>query len=72
MNRAQTLLMQIGGTANLVAGAEGHYWADGSTSARTRTRGRIKAGTYGKSLMAHFDREKFNVKREEQRAVKRD
>jgi hypothetical protein len=54
INSAKSLLNFIGGTASLVAGLEGHYWADASMAKKSRTRGRLKAGTYGKALMAHF------------------
>lgn len=63
-NQAQILLMRIGGTADLVAGAGGHFWADGSTQKRQRSRGRLKAGTYGRSLIAHFDQKRFDAKRQ--------
>ncbi|MDF2435454.1 MAG: hypothetical protein JWP44_5085 [Mucilaginibacter sp.] len=63
VNQAQLLLTLIGGTAQLVAGYDGHYWADNSTPKRQRTRGRVGGGTYGRSLMAHFDRKRFDAKR---------
>jgi hypothetical protein len=63
VNQAQLLLARIGGSAALVAGYGDHYWADASTAPRQRTRGRLKSGTYGASLMAHFDRKKFDAKK---------
>ncbi len=53
MNNAQKLLIKIGGTAVLVAGQDGHYWADNQT-AKSRRHGIPKAH-YGDTLQSHFD-----------------
>jgi hypothetical protein len=54
---ARTILAAIGGLAALVAGVNRHYYADHSTPKRKKhnSRGRLKAGTYGLNLRAHFD-----------------
>jgi hypothetical protein len=63
MNQAQLVLMMIGGTAELVAGVNDHYWADQSTEKKQRQRkGRIGRGTYGRNLMAHYDRKRAEAK----------
>lgn len=65
-NQAQKLLCRIGGLAELVAGKDGHYFADASTPKKSHKRPyygpegsngkRIKLrGSYGKSLISHFD-----------------
>lgn len=67
MNQAQQLLIRIGGTAELVAGYQGHYWADAQTSKKPRQRkGRIGRGTYGENLMAKFDSLRFEERRAKQ------
>ena len=38
MNQAQKLLVAIGGTAELVAGHMGHYFADAQTQKKTHAR----------------------------------
>ncbi len=59
LNLAQKLLVRIGGTAELVAGVGGHYWADASTSKKVPHRPRKCRGNYGKLLMAHFNSNGF-------------
>lgn len=64
MNQAQKLLVAIGGTAELVAGYQGHYWADTQTTKKHRQRkGRIGRGTYGETLRAHFDSKRVEAKK---------
>lgn len=55
MNNAQWLLYNIGGIAELVAGVNGHYFADYQTPKREPSRPRTSRGNYGKNLMSHFD-----------------
>lgn len=59
MNQAQKLLVAIGGTAELVAGHMGHYYADAQTPkkehARTFKRNDKQVrGNYGRDLLATF------------------
>lgn len=61
LNQAQLLLMRIGGTADLVAGVGGHYWADTQTPKKTRQRHRSRH--YGRNLMAHFDGKRREAKK---------
>lgn len=61
MNAAQKLLIGIGGTAELVAGHMGHYWADSQTPKKEHKRlfkvgGKRVRGTFGRDVMASFDR----------------
>jgi len=53
-NAAQRLLIAIGGTAELVAGRDGHYYADNQTTKKVRSRSRIGRGTFGRNLLADF------------------
>lgn len=62
MNEAQKLLARIGGTASLVAGVDGHWWADQQMAKKTRANGKVGGGHYGRDLMAHFDRERQSQK----------
>ena len=59
MNTAQKLLVAIGGTAELVAGHMGHYYADIQTEKKpSRPRpgqALIKKGTFGRNVIASFD-----------------
>lgn len=66
MNEAQKLLVAIGGTAELVAGHMGHYWADSQTAKKQRQRNGwigIGPGTYGETLRAHFDSKRVEAKK---------
>lgn len=61
-NTAQQLLAHIGGTAELVAGIDGHYWADASTPVKQHHRPRKGRGDYGLNLKAHFDSTEYRYK----------
>ena len=53
MNCAQQILMLCGGKATLVAGENGHWWADQQTPKRIRTKN-TKPGAYGRGLQWMF------------------
>lgn len=53
---ARVLLAAMGGLGQLVAGFNGHYYADKQTPKRTSKRPRNGRGNYGKNLMNHFTR----------------
>jgi hypothetical protein len=55
INSAKSLLNFIGGTAHLVAGQDGHYWADQQTPKKVHAKPQIGRGNFGKNLMAKFD-----------------
>lgn len=63
MNNAQWLLYNIGGTAELVAGAGGHYWSDHQTQKREPSRPMTGRGNYGRNVMAHFDMKRMDAKK---------
>jgi len=50
MNKAQQILIAIGGTAALVAGYDGHYWSDKSTPKKSRRTRKFGYGNFGKTL----------------------
>lgn len=71
MNTAQKLLVAIGGTAELVAGRDGHWWADNQTPKRVPLRPRKGRGNYGSGLKAKFDDANCFVKKESSRVCSR-
>ena len=62
MNAAQQLLCLFGGKALLVAGKDGHYWADQQTPKRQRLKD-TKPGAFGRGLQWMFAKRKI-VKQE--------
>jgi|DEB0MinimDraft_12_1074336.scaffolds.fasta_scaffold63347_2 hypothetical protein len=63
MNCAQQLLCLFGGKAELVAGKNGHWWADQQTPKRIRTKN-TKPGAYGRGLQWMFSKTVFLSKQE--------
>jgi len=53
MNAAQQMLCLFGGKAELVAGKDGHYWADLQTPKRMRLKN-TKPGAFGRGLQWMF------------------
>lgn len=63
MNTAQKLLVAIGGTAELVAGLDEHWWSDSQTAEKAHQRPLLGRGKYGVGLKARFDDANCTVNR---------